>query len=65
MQQLALDDAKTALLGGVTRATSEARDTAQQNLNEHNKKDVLPNQEYKVTLIGFLVRVTLMMIVQN
>jgi hypothetical protein len=32
MQQLALDDAKTALLGGVTRATSEARDTAQQNL---------------------------------
>lgn len=32
MQQLALDDAQTALLGGVTRATSEARDTAQQNL---------------------------------
>jgi len=32
MQQLALDDAQTALMGGVTRATSEARDTAQQNL---------------------------------
>ena len=34
MQQLALDDAQTALLGGVTRATSEARDTAQQNLEQ-------------------------------
>lgn len=32
MQQLALQDAQTALMGGVTRATSEARDTAQQNL---------------------------------
>ena len=32
MQQLALQDAQAALLGGVTRATSEARDTAQQNL---------------------------------
>jgi len=34
MQQLALQDAQTALLGGVTRATSEARDTAQQNLEQ-------------------------------